>query len=1155
MPNLASLIRLLALTTLLAGSALSQTAQLTGTVTDPTGSVIPGAVVTATNIETGVPRNSVANQSGNYLITALLPGKYRVIAEAAGFKQMKREGVTLEVDQVARMDFAMNVGETRETVTVESTGVILDAATSTVGVVVENRRISELPLNGRDPLDLLGLSTGIRIQGGFGGKTGSWGNFSANGGLANANSVLVEGLALDLAQMNSPAFVPPVDATQEFRVQTNKFSAEFGRTSGAIVNFSIKSGTNQLHGSVYEFLRNRKLDANNFFQNRAGNPRPNLIQNQFGGSAGGPIRKDKTFFFANWEEYRNRTGAPSITTVPTVLERAGDFSQTFNAAGRMILVADPLTTRQLPDGSYTRDVFPNNKIPSSRISRVAGNVASIWPLPNTAGNPLTHVNNYSTVGGSGNNEHQIVTKIDHNLSSRWKFFGTYSRIWAKTFNLDPLGYKVNLTRQASYTRTHATVSATAVLSPGLIGEFHSGFARYDSPSVPYALGFDITTLGFPKALADATQIKSFPAFNVAGLVSVGSSASAGLTLVDLNSWGQRASMTWVKSAHSVKFGVDYRVQQLNQFQQNSFEPAFQFNNQMSAMNPQALDTNSGVPMASFLMGYMASASVAKSQRLANQRKYLAFFVQDDWKVTRKLTLNLGMDYSLEFPITERYNRKMWFDPTAELPISQAVGLPLRGGFRFADSNTRSPYDLFTRQFGPRLGFAYQLLPRTVIRSGYGLFWIPAAITEVTGDNRAPAWAINTLAIASLDGGLTPYNTLDDPYPNGILNPPGSSAGLNTLIGQNAAANQRRFRTGYMQQWNFDIQQELGREMVLEVLYAGSVGTGLPAQWASQMNQLRDEYLSLGPALQQLVRNPFFGIVQTGPLAQPMVQRGQLLRPYPQFQTLYVEGMPLGHSNYHSFQLQFNKRFGGSIIGVAYTISKAMGNTESRSDWLEGGAQSTSMGFMDNNNRRLDRSLAVADVPQRLVVSYTLDLPFGKGRRLLNHLGPADRLVAGWQFTGLYTAQSGTPVAVGTPTNLTGAYNDVTDVYGSYSSNSRPNNNGQSAQLSGSAKDRLNQWFNTGVFSQPAPFTYGTAPRTLPDVRWHGTNNLDFGLFKNNRFGRDGRFNLQFRSEFFNVANHVRFGIAGMSFGTANFGVVSSQANNPRQIQLALKLLY
>ena len=282
----------------------------------------------------------------------------------------------------------------------------------------------------------------------------------------------------------------------------------------------------------------------------------------------------------------------------------GNFSQTLNSAGNLIAIADPLTSRQLPDGTSTRDVFAGNAIPTSRISKVAGNVAQIYPQPNSPGNPFTHVNNYSTVGGGGTDEHQIVSKVDHNYSTRWKLFGTYSRIWANQFNTDPLGYKVNLTRHATYTRTHATVSATAVLNPGLILELHSGFARYDNPSIPYALGFDITSLGFPQTLANPTQIQSFPAFNIAGLVSVGSTASAGMGLVDLNSWGQRAALTWVHGAHSIKAGIDYRIQQLNQFQQNSLEPAFQFSNQMSAINPQRLDASSGVPMASFLLGYM-----------------------------------------------------------------------------------------------------------------------------------------------------------------------------------------------------------------------------------------------------------------------------------------------------------------------------------------------------------------------------------------------------------------------------------------------------------------------------------------------------------------------------------------------------------------------
>ena len=1135
--------------------ASAQTAQITGTVVDPSGAIVTAATVVATNVATGVSNNATSNSSGVYVVNSLIPGTYSISASAPGFKKITRDAVKLAVDQVARLDFNLEIGSSTETVSVSAAAVLLDAETSSLSTVIQNEQITELPLNGRDPIDLVALSPGIRIQGGFGGVNGSLNNFSSNGGLANANSVMVEGLALDLAQMNAPSYVPPVDATQEFRVVTNSFSAENDRTAGAVVNFSIKSGTNQLHGSAYEFLRNKALDGNDFFQNRAGKTRPKFIENQYGGSFGGPIKKNKTFYFANFEEYRLRNGSPTLTSVPTDLQKKGNFSQTYNVNGNVVLVADPLTTRQLPDGSYTRSVFPGNIIPTNRFSTVASNVLKVYPQPNAVGNTLTNVNNFSTFAGGATNQHQIVGKLDHNLNEKWKLSASYAKVWGNVSNQDPLNYSTNLTSPNDNDREHATFAATATLTPSLFFEFHTGFARYVSNSIPYDAGFDITSLGLPKSLAQQTQFQGFPGFNVDGLVSVGGTSSSGVALNTLNSWEQRGSMTWIRGSHSMKFGVDFRVEQMNQFQSNSLQPAFNFTNQMTALNPQSLDINSGVPFASFLLGDVANASVATGQRLANERKYLAFFFQDDWKVTRKLTLNIGTDYSLEFPITERYNRKMWFDPTVALPISGAVGLPLHGGFEFANSSTRSPYDLYTKQWGPRFGFAYQLFSKTVIRGGYGLFWIPAAITEVTGDVRAPAWEINTPMVATLNNGLTPFNTLDNPYPNGVQSPPGNSQGLNTLVGQNAAANQRGFHTGYMQQWNFNIQQELWRGSVLSVAYAGSVGVGLPANWASQMNQLPDSYLSRGNALQTLVQNPFYGIVQTGTLAQSQIQQGQLLRPYPQFQTLYVEGDPLGHSNYNSFQLQYNHRIASSVIGLAYTVSKGLGDTESRSDWLEGGAQGSSMGFMDPNNRRLDRSLNVADTPQRLVLSYTVDLPFGPGKRMMNHAGMLSRIVSGWELNGIYTAQVGTPIAVYTSTNLTGTYNAVTDVYGSYSSNSRPNNNGQSANLSGSAVSRLNEWFNTSVFSQPAPFTYGNTGRTLPDVRMDNTNNLDFGAYKNNPFGRDNRFNLQFRSEFYNLANHPRFGVPGLIFGTSNFGVVSTQANNPRQIQFALKLIF
>ena len=495
---------------------------------------------------------------------------------------------------------------------------------------------------------------------------------------------------------------------------------------------------------------------------------------------------------------------------------------------------------------------------------------------------------------------------------------------------------------------------------------------------------------------------------------------------------------------------------------------------------------------------------------------------------------------------------MWFEQTAQLPIN--VGFPVYGGFRFTDSNTRSPQDVYRRQWGPRVGFAYQMFPKTVVRSAYGIFWLPGAIMETTGDTRAPAFSINTPMVTSVDGNLTPFTSLDNPYPDGITNPPGSSQGLLTLLGQDAAANRRYYHSGYTQQWNFDIQRDLGSNMLLEVTYSGSAGVGLPAGWSTQINQLPDESLSLGSALLQQVPNPFYGLVSTGALAQRTVARSQLLRPFPQFQSLFGEADAVGHSNFHSFAVQFKKRLAHGLLGFSYTVSKAMGNTETRSDFLDG-VTTNADGFEDIYNRRLNRSLMAYDVPQRLVFNYSVELPFGKGRRYLNRGGILNHLAGGWEVNGIYTAQSGIPVALISQTNTVGNYSNVVDVYGTANSNTRPNNNGTSARLDGAPNTRLNQWFNTSVFSSPPAFTYGNAPRTLPDMRADGMNNLDFSLFKNNRFGAEGRYNLQIRSEFFNTLNHVRFGNPGFQFGVATFGVVSGVGNSPRVVQLAAKFLF
>jgi hypothetical protein len=963
----------------------------------------------------------------------------------------------------------------------------------------------------------------------------------------------VDGAAVTMFLVNAPSLIPPVDATQEFRVQTNNYSAEFGRSSGAVVNIGIKSGTNQLHGSLYEFLRNDKLDANDFFQNRAGQERPKLTFNQYGFAVGGPVwlpkvynGHDKTFFFVNFEGFRQRQAQALTTTVPTAAQLQGDFSKTYNSAGQLVVIANPFSVNGASSASPTRDPFPGNVIPQSMFDPVANAMRAnrkIWALPNAAGDPLTGVGNFSTSAIQPNNEDQVVTRVDHNFGSKWKLFGTYASQSITLGGYDPFRNGTDFLtvggNESDLAQT-AVLGVTVLLSPHLVGEFRSSFGRWRNNRIPETNGFDMTSLGFPASLAALQQFNTLPWMQFTGVASSGKLTTSEIRRI-ANSWNETGSLTWMRGAHVFKFGGQARIQQLNDVQVDNSSGSYSFSQSVTGINPFQSSSNSGNAVASFLLGLPASGNLGLGQRLALERRYFGAFIQDDWKVSRKLTLNLGFRQDVELAPIERYNRQVYFNFGAIAPLTQQAGYNSPGALQFVNGSTRAPEDTYWHQFGPRFGYAYQLTGKTVLRGGYGIFWLPGGNETSGTSSNNPIATISTPFVSSLDGGVTPKDRLSNPFPNGLVPLINSSVGTNALIGQSVTAMIRGQHQGYVQQWNFDVQREFATGLAADIAYAGSKGTGLPG--TIQANQIPDQYLSLGQALNQQVPNPFFGLVTVGTLAQPAVAAGQLLRPYPQFTGVGLGAVNVGSSIYHSMQLKVTKRFTGSLIAVSYTVSKGIGDSEAVVGWLE--QSGTPNSFMDSNNRRLDRSLNAFDNPQRLVVSYTAELPIGTGKRWLSNTRIVRPLISGWEINGIYTAESGTPLFLSTASNVTN----------SFGGGSRPNNSGQSAALGGDAHTRLNQWFNTRVFSQPAAFTFGNTSRTLPDVRDDGTNNMDVGLVKNNRFLKDGRMNLQLRAEFFNFFNRVRFGDPGLTFGTTQFGVVTSQANSPRLLQFALKLLY
>jgi hypothetical protein len=519
--------------------------------------------------------------------------------------------------------------------------------------------------------------------------------------------------------------------------------------------------------------------------------------------------------------------------------------------------------------------------------------------------------------------------------------------------------------------------------------------------------------------------------------------------------------------------------------------------------------------------------VQKVERLALQSKYVSFYLQDDWRVSRRLTLNLGIRYSIEPFLTERFNRLSRFEPEA-VPEQAAryTSLPLRGGLVFMSDGDRSPSSTFGGQITPRFGLAYTLTKTTVIRGGYGIFWLANNLAITNGNGNNPAYSVATPFLSSIDGGITPAGRFSNPFPGGFLDPPGGAAGADTLIGQSIGSYMEGIRPGYMQQWNFNIQQQVGEGLVLDAAYAGSKGTRLPH--GIGLNQLPNEFLALGTALNDPVPNPFFGLVSTGPMSGATITRRQTLLPYPQFTNVSTPLAPVGNSTYHSMQLRAARRFASSgLISVAYTLSKSITDTESFTGWLEPGGQQG--GYYDQYNRRLDKSLANFDATHRLVVNYNYDLPFGRGRALLNGLGAfGEKVVSGWQINGITTVQSGYPVVVGRP-NVVGDPNE------------------------GSAPDRLYGWFNVAAFAPVPAFTFGNAPRVLPSTRSDALANFDFSVIKTTEISERAR--LQFRSEFFNIFNHPWFARPDASFGNPSFGTVNSVLNTPRQVQFALKLIF
>ncbi len=1141
-------------------AAIGQTffGSVVGTLTDASGASVPGAPVVLTNTGTSERRAAESDSSGNYQFVNLVPGRYKIDIEKAGFKHVTRDEIVVEVQTTVRIDVPMQIGDIGQTVEVTAQTPLLQTESASLGQVVESRKVQEMPLNGRNVLNLVALVPGVVPQGNaMANPTGqnifAFGNYQIGGGIAGQNAAYIDGAPLNVAQGSLIALIPTQDAMQEFRVQTNSLGPEFGRFTGGVINLTSKSGTNQFHGSVYEFLRNRVLNANTFFNNRNGTARPAFTQNQFGANIGGPLRKDKTFFFFGYEGFRQRQGQSFTSSVPTDAFRNGDFSKL------PITIYDPLTTcGVLGNGACAsgqtvlRQPFPNNTIPATRLDKAAKVLSSLWAPSNAPGTGSTGVvNNWTGNASVGGNNDQYNGRADENISDKQRLFGRASYWTNLSLPIEPYKTKVCTDRCTETFQVHQiVVGDTYTFSPSLVGDVRIAFLRFAYFRVPLSLGEDLTKYAWPAFMNTQVSFRVQPTPVVQGFSDFFSTQPQSAIVQHNDSYSVYPSMTKISGRHTIKFGGELRRHITNYIQSNVGSGIFNFDNLFTSANPLATG-GTGYGFASFMLGYGASGNTVTPAPYSERNYYAGLYVGDTFQLSQKLSLNYGVRWELPFPFVERYDRFAVLLPDAPSTLAdsaqvKAAGLAnLKGRMGLVsspDNSSRHAAETHTHLLAPRFGLAYRLTNKTVIRAGYGIFYAQndgsgSLTTTITGPFNG-----------TLDGSLTPNDTLSNPFPNGVLQPPGRDPGyqaalLGTGVSGPVAQDQRM---PYTQQFNVTVQKELADGTAVELAWGGSRGVHLGG--GPTLDQLPDSQLSLGSAaLNQQVPNPFFGLIPStnGSLAARTVQYGQLLRPFPQYTGVSESNNGNRDTSYHSMQIKVQKRFrsGGSILG-AYTFSKFLGNIESGMGWLEYNIA----GIQDNNNLKLEKAVSSFDTRHRLVASYIVDLPFGAGQKWLSGVrGVPGKIISGWGVNGVSTFQMGFPLGIANASNQTF----------SFGGGSRPNwaagSGPDSVKLGGAAQHRLGRWFNTSAFvAQPAA-AFGNIPRTITAERADGINNLDFSLFKQTRLSE--RVGLQFRTEVFNLANRVQFAPPGTSLGNAQFGVVSGQANQPRLVQFALRLQY
>lgn len=1104
---------------LMAGGLNAQTAtgQINGTLTDASGAVIPGAKVTLSSDQTGLTRETESNATGDFVFPLLPVGVYSVTAETPGFQTARRTEITLRVNQTLRVDMEMSVGEVTETVEVVAESAAIDTETATVGTVVSQKQVTQLPLNGRNFLQLLFLGNGaVETSGEQGTMRKDAGNaISINGARPTSNNYLLDGTSNTDTALGTPAAILSVDAIQEFKEQTATYSAEYGFSANQ-VNIVSKTGTNELHGSVFHFLRNNALDANQYFNNAVGSPKNVLRQNQFGFVAGGPAIKNKTFWLGNYEGRRTRNASQSFFNVPTPDQLAGRFTAPIN---------DPLTG----------DLFPNSTIPTSRNVKMANlAVAKFIPSPNAN---LSR-GNYIRQRSIPTDTDQYTIRIDHQMGKYGTVFG---RVTKTDYSNITLGNTTDLGDIFFIQKTtNWQVSHSVAIGAGLVNEFRFGYveatANQHGATADQA---DIDALGLTGVFTNLNDDqRSYPAVGFGGSAGAGLSGG-GSAVNDYQAsnqpmWDISNFTTWIRGNHTLKFGANIRQWSLKRDLANDFLGQFTFSGYFAGKDAHANGTETGDhAVADMLLGYFSGASVFQpagfsvGDQAGNPRDfnflYVAPFLQDDWKVTSKLTLNLGMRYDFRTTPNETNDRMGWRDLSNPMGGMLVADQKLVDGgivgdqsyYRFA--GRRNPYDASRRVLAPRFGFAYRPFndEKTVIRGGYGVFFDSAEGREIDGASDIYPYVSRGNYQQTL--GQTDIITTEEMFPSFADLGPATPA-ANTFL---AVSMSPEPQNPYVQQWTLSIQRALDDTTTLEANYIGTKGTDLLMR-----RNIAQSLKPQDPAL--CAADPTVGDC-------PVLAR----RPYPNFVT-YIDSDWSGVSSYNAFNLKLEKRTSDMIFTTAYTWSKSLDTKSAAAGIGNGGAIAGWQGFLDNHDVRRDYGLSDFNVNHRLVTSFVYELPFGRGKKFLgNSSRAADLILGGWQVNGIVTFQDGFPMTI-QAADLGG----LNDTFGT----NRADINGEPTLSSG--QRTIDRWFNTDAFSQPGFGILGNSGRSIMSAP--GINNWDTGLFKN--FYVTERIAVQLRFESFNTWNHTQWSPPNRNLADSRFGQISG-TRLARINQMGLKLVW